>query len=183
MHLEKREGRTGTSFRVRITARGFPLISKTFPTKAEALRWGKRMEADLISGRLGTPQAHHHTVADAINRFLEEQPPGFGRWLYEKKTASMLRWWKQHFGGLKLAEVKPVTIVQGRDLLRRNPSPPKRNQRTRFLELDEQERLLKECEADQNLRDVVLMALWTGTRRGPPAFPKARPKHDAEPQD
>ncbi len=214
MHLEKRQGRNGTSFRVRITAQGFPLISKTFSTKTEALHWGKRMEADLIAGRLGTPQAHHHTVADAINRFLEEQPPGFGRWLYEAKTAAMLKWWREHFGGLKLAEIKPTTIVQGRDLLRRNPSPPKRkggirrprsaatvnryvsalssvfqaclelwgwmegnpcrglrrlpehNQRTRFLEPDEQERLLKECEADRNLLDVVCMALWTGARRG-----------------
>ena len=89
MHLEKRQGRTGTSFRVRITAQGFPLISKTFPTKTEALLWGKRMEADLISGRLGTPQAHHHTVAEAIDRFLEEQPPGFGRWLYDPKKTAM----------------------------------------------------------------------------------------------
>ena len=41
MHLEKRQGRNGTSFRARITAQGFPLISKTFPTKTEALLWGK----------------------------------------------------------------------------------------------------------------------------------------------
>lgn len=126
----------------------------------------------------------------------------------------MLRCWKQHFGGLKLAGIKPTTIVQAHDLLRRNPSPPRRrggtrlprsaatvnryvsalssvfqaslelwgwmegnpcrglrrlpehNQRTRFLEPDEQERLLKECEADRNLLDVVCMALWTGARRG-----------------
>ena len=214
MQVVKRTGKSGVSYLVRIRIQNYPAITKTFQNKSEAKRWGQLMEADLQAGRLGSPQSHQHTVADAINRFLEEQPEGFGRWLYEAKTAALLVWWREHFGSLKLAEVKPTTIVQGRDQLRRNPSAPKRKGgirrtrapssvnryvsalssvfqaclelwgwmegnpcrglrrlqestgRTRFLEPFEQDHLLRICEADPNLRDVVCMALWTGARRG-----------------
>ena len=43
---------------------------------------------------------------------------------------------------------------------------PEKNSRCRILSDGEQRRLLKECAKDRNLRDVVLLALMTGGRRG-----------------
>ena len=208
----KKNGKT--SYTVRIRVLGYPPLTKTFSTHREAISWGKTAEGDLLAGRLGSPLAQLHTLKDAIERFLEESPPGYGSWLQEKRNQASLQWWYRQFGSLKLAELKPTTIVQARDLLRRSatangkPHPqkklrshstcnryvsslssvlqcalelwgwieenpcrglrrlPENNQRTRYLTEEEQQRLLEVCKKDQNLHDVVLLALLTGVRRG-----------------
>ena len=121
MQILPRQKKNGkTSYTVRIRVQGYPPLSKTFPTHREAISWGKTAEGDLLAGRLGSPLAQLHTLRDAIERFLEEKPPGYGSWLQKERNRASLRWWCQHFGGLKLAELKPTTIVQARDLLRRS---------------------------------------------------------------
>ena len=215
MQIFTRQKKSGKlSYTVRIRVQGYPPLTKTFSTHREAISWGKTTEGDLLNGRLGSPLAQLHTLRDAIERFLEEKPPGYGSWLQEERNRASLRWWCQHFGSLKLAELKPTTIVQARDLLRRsatangNPHPqkklrshstcnryvsslssvlqcalelwgwieenpcrglrrlPENNHRTRYLTEKEQQRLLEVCKRDQNLHDVVLLALLTGARRG-----------------
>jgi integrase len=126
MHIEKRHDRSGkVSYRVRIVKKGYPLQSKTFPTKLEAERWGKQCEADLISGRLGSRQAHHHTLSEAIDRFREERPSGYGEWLHQPRSRMILSWWQERMGLHRLAELKPTNIVQARSMLQRTPSAPK----------------------------------------------------------
>ena len=56
MHIEKRKSSKGLSYRARISVQGYPLQTKTFKTKKEALEWGREIEADLSRGRLGSPQ-------------------------------------------------------------------------------------------------------------------------------
>ena len=109
-----------TSYTVRIRVLGYPALTKTFSTHREAISWGKTAEGDLLAGRLGSPLVQLHTLKDAIERFLEESPPGYGSWLQEKRNQASLQWWYRQFGSLKLAELKPTTIVQARDLLRRS---------------------------------------------------------------
>ena len=52
MHIEKRKSSKGFSYRARISVQGYPLQTKTFKTKKEALEWGREIEADLSRGRL-----------------------------------------------------------------------------------------------------------------------------------
>ena len=75
----KKNGKT--SYTVRIRVQGYPPLTKTFSTHREAISWGKTTEGDLLNGRLGSPLSHAHTLREAIERFLEEKPPGYGLWL------------------------------------------------------------------------------------------------------
>ena len=89
MQILPRQKKNGkTSYTVRIRVQGYPPLSKTFPTHREAISWGKTAEGDLLAGRLGSPLAQLHTLRDAIERFLEEKPPGYGSWLQGSPPAS-----------------------------------------------------------------------------------------------
>jgi integrase len=122
MNITKRTTRNGVSYRVRIRVQGYPPVSRTFPTKSEAKTWGQQHEADLLSGKLGLSQAHYKTLKDAIERFLGDPPSGYGDWIQRPNNRSFLPWWLEHFGHYKLCELRPTTIVQGRDLLLKTPS-------------------------------------------------------------
>jgi integrase len=127
MHIEKRKNRSGKiSYRARIVRQGYPLLTKTFPTKAEAERWGKQREADLVSARWETPQSFNKTVAELIDRFRQDRPSGRGNWLFDPGKGSVLDFWKEHLGDAPLAQLRTSTIAQARDWLFRNPSPPRK---------------------------------------------------------
>ena len=42
---------------MRVAIQGYPLKTKTFAKKSEAVDWGRSLEADLSRGKLGTPQS------------------------------------------------------------------------------------------------------------------------------
>ena len=118
MHIEKRKSSKGFSYRARISVQGYPLQTKTFKTKKEALEWGREIEADLSRGRLGSPKSFGVTLERAINRFRNEKPDGYGKWLHDKRNQNVLRWWEEHYGDFTLSELRPTDIVRARDLIR-----------------------------------------------------------------
>lgn len=62
----------GKGWRAQIRRRGYPPISKTFPTKGKAWAWADKAEAELLAGKLNTSQ---HTVRDALERYRREIAP------------------------------------------------------------------------------------------------------------
>lgn len=106
----------GGRFHVQVRMSGFPSRTASFPTRRQAERWAKTVEADMIEGRhFRNVEARRRTVAEAIDRYLREELP--------KKRGSTARanlpWWKANIGQLKLADVTPAILVEHRGKLAR----------------------------------------------------------------
>ena len=92
MHIEKRPSKKGFRYRVRVALQGYPLHTKTFSKKSDAVEWGRALEADLSRGILGSPRSFEITLSQAIRRFKEERPPGYGAWLFDRRNWRILSW-------------------------------------------------------------------------------------------
>ena len=119
MHIEKRPSKKGYRYRVRVAIQGYPLKTKTFAKKSEAVDWGRSLEADLSRGKLGTPQSFGITLSKVISRFKEERPPGYGEWLLDRRNLRILKWWDEEMGKFNLNELRPKDIVNASDRIRR----------------------------------------------------------------
>ena len=85
---------------------------------------GTRATEAAIRERRFFPQceAVRHTVADAIDRYLEDLPLRSLR--DERNRQRQLLWWRQELGPLRLADLTSAAVVQGRDKLARTPVTP-----------------------------------------------------------
>jgi len=96
---------------------GFPARTATFPTRRQAERWGKTIEAEMIEGKhFRSVEARRRTLADAIDRYIEEELP---KKRDRKTRLPRLTWWKEKLGHLKLADVTPAVLVEHRNKLTR----------------------------------------------------------------
>ncbi len=102
MHIEMRPSKKSYRYRVRVAIQGYPLKTKTFAKKSEAVDWGRSLVADLSRGKLGTPQSFGISLSKAISRFKEERPPGYGEWLLDWRNHRILKWWDIVLGGFEL---------------------------------------------------------------------------------
>ena len=116
-----RERRRGDKqvFQVQVRMAGYPSRTATFPTKRLAERWAKTIEAEMIEGKhFRSVEARRRTLADAIDRYTEEELP-------KKRADTMHRyclpWWRARMGHLKMAEITPAIIVDARSQLAREP--------------------------------------------------------------
>lgn len=111
--IRERKGR----FHVQVRMAGFPARTATFPTRRQAERWGKTIEAEMIEGKhFRSVEARRRTLGEAIDRYLEEELP---KKKDAKTRAPRLRWWKEKIGHLKLSEVTPAILVEYRGKLQR----------------------------------------------------------------
>jgi hypothetical protein len=54
----------------------FPARTASFPTRRQAERWAKTIEADMIEGKhFRSAEARRRTVAEAIDRYVAEELP------------------------------------------------------------------------------------------------------------
>jgi integrase len=102
-------------FHVQVRMRGFPARTASFPTRRQAERWAKTIEAEMIEGKhFRSSEARRRTVSAAIDRYLLEVAPA-------KASAGARRthlaWWKQQIGTLRLAEVTPAVLTECRSKL------------------------------------------------------------------
>jgi integrase len=106
---------TVTVFNVQVRMQGYPARTATFSNRRKAERWATTIEAQMIEGKhfRGT-EGRRKTLADAIDRYLEEEVP-------KKKGGGMhkaaLPWWKARIGHLKLADVTPAVLAEQRGKL------------------------------------------------------------------
>jgi integrase len=96
---------------------GFPAWTASFPTRRQAERWSKTIEADMIEGKhFRNAEARRRSVAEAIDRYFAEELP-------KKRAGDMHRhnlpWWKKNLGHLKLADVTAPILVEYRGKLLR----------------------------------------------------------------
>lgn len=114
---ERKKADGSVVFHVQVRMSGFPARTASFPTKRQAERWGKTIEAEMIEGRhFRTAESRRRTVAQTIDRYLEEELP-------KKRSGDMhricLRWWKEKLGQIKLGDVTPAILVEYRGKLAR----------------------------------------------------------------
>lgn len=69
--------RAAGQFRARVRRRGHPARSATFPNRAEAEAWARRIEAAMDRGDYqDTTEAQRTTLGEALDRYLREVTPG-----------------------------------------------------------------------------------------------------------
>jgi integrase len=130
-------------FHVQVRMSGYPARTASFPTKRQAERWAKTIEADMIEGRhFRSVEARRRTLAEAIDRYCTDElglpegavadPAVFKAWLRLQLAAGRpltkrdvrtrvirLRWWREKLGRLKLAAVTAAILVEYRGKLAR----------------------------------------------------------------
>jgi len=203
--IEKRSTADGSvSWRARVRKQGYPERNKTFRRKTDAEAWARSLEQRIDRSQSIPDQAStRRTVAEAIDRYLNETLPFKKSNRDQKNVKTRLHWWKDQLGTYALYSVTPAEIVECRDALRKGRQPATVNRylsalsavfrtavdewywledspmrrvrklgepkgRTRFLNDDERDALLRECKASDSvlLYPVVVLALSTGMRQG-----------------
>lgn len=103
--IAKRTTKSGkVHFRARIRLQGYPDQSATFATRTAAKDWVKTTEAAIIEGRHGTKRAKQHTLAEAIDRYLDDNLPALSE-SEQRNRKRHLVYWKKQLGKMSLAQL------------------------------------------------------------------------------
>ncbi len=117
--IDKREWKGGISYRARVRVNGQTRIA-TFKRKTDALQWAGETEAALKRGRyVPTRDDMRRTVADLVDRYVEDVLPTKVKNKDRRTFRQRLTWWKTAIGGYALADVTPGLIGECRDKLSR----------------------------------------------------------------
>lgn len=116
--IRERAKSDGTrAFHVQVRMAGFPARTASFPTKRQAERWAKTVEAEMIEGKhFRNVEARRRTLAAAIDRYIDEELP---KKKDRRTRLTRLRWWQKKLGHLKLADVTDSIIAEYRGVLSR----------------------------------------------------------------
>ncbi len=104
------------SFHAEIRIKGSQPQRASFRTRTLAKKWVQDIESAIRDGRhFLTVESKKHTVAELIDRYIEEWISRTAK--YQKKKTAHLLWWKQQLGHLVLADLTPSQIAACRDKL------------------------------------------------------------------
>ncbi len=101
-------------WQAKVRRKGYPVVSKTFDTKAKADRWARSIEAEMDHGAfVSRAEAESTTLKEALDRYLNEVTP-------TKKGARQetdrINAWKEHeLADRFLASLRSVDFAQYRD--------------------------------------------------------------------
>jgi hypothetical protein len=110
------EHRNGT-YRVKVRLKGHPTQNATFQTLKDAKRWATSTEAAIREKRyFPTTEAKRHTLADLIDRYIQDVLPHKSRSSVYMQTLQ-LGYWCQHLGHYNLSDLTPSLIAEHRDIL------------------------------------------------------------------
>lgn len=121
--IETRKQSDGTTrYRVRITLKGHPRQSETFPTRRKAERWAQKTEAAMREGRYAPgSEAERRTFGELAQRYIEEEIPKRAK---PERHAKQLGWWADQLGEeTPLVRITPPRIVEVREKLKRGAGP------------------------------------------------------------
>lgn len=108
------EQRANGTWRTKIRKKGYPSLSASFDTKAEAQRWASEIEGDMSRKRfVDTREAEATTVAEALKRYASEvsaQKKGARQELTRIRT-----WSEGKYGSKSLAELRSSDLAEYRD--------------------------------------------------------------------
>ncbi len=110
--IQKRVSKDGkVTHRVLVRLKGYPTETATFERLTDARNWGQKTEAAMKERRyFKDSEAKKHTVADAIDRYLQGlERTNPKRW---REVTPMLEWWKKEVGYCLLADVTKRLLSQ-----------------------------------------------------------------------
>ncbi|MFV3015276.1 tyrosine-type recombinase/integrase [Pseudomonas sp. KHB2.9] len=109
-YYEKR----GDAWRAQIRRKGYPTLSATFDTKAEAQRWAAEIEGDMSRKRfVDTREAESTTLTEALTRYVNEVSEAKKGSAQEKVRAK--KWQKSEWGNKSLAAIRSSDMATYRD--------------------------------------------------------------------
>ncbi|SDO90671.1 Site-specific recombinase XerD [Pseudomonas congelans] len=109
-YYEKR----GDAWRAQIRRKGYPTISATFDTKAEAQRWAAEVEGDMSRARfVDIREAESTTLYEALKRYLKEVSKGKKGEKQEK--VRIKKWQASEFATKSLAAIRSSDMASYRD--------------------------------------------------------------------
>jgi integrase len=126
--IEQRTGRNGLQvYRVKVRRKGSPPLTATFSKLSEAKKWAQVNEGAVLEGRhFKTAETKRHTLADLIDRYVENVLPHKSRSSIYMQTLQ-LNWWKKQLGHYVLADITPALIAEYRDKLAYGNETPRAN--------------------------------------------------------
>jgi len=104
------------TYRVRIRRRGQQPIIATFPTRKEALDYGRVVEADIITGRYFPHKKQPHLLSELIDRFLCVVMPRKSEETQQTHMAP-LNFWRDRLGHKSLNDIRRADVISCRDEL------------------------------------------------------------------
>lgn len=105
-----------TRWRAKIRRAGYPALSKTFASKAQARHWASQTESSLYSEYgISVWHCRKRTMADAIDLYIKDVLPRYGQ--TGQARAQHLHWWRKHVGQVPIYKVSPALIMRCRDIL------------------------------------------------------------------
>ncbi|MGT2471678.1 tyrosine-type recombinase/integrase [Paraburkholderia terrae] len=104
----------GATWRAEVAKAGIR-ESCTFDTKAEAVAWATKLEAEIDAGQRRSYSKVQKTLADAMDEYLEKVSPGMGK---HDWNVTRIAFFKEQmdFVGVLVRNVKPEQIAEWRDL-------------------------------------------------------------------
>lgn len=108
------EQRPNGTWRTKIRKKGYPALSASFDTKAEAQRWASEIEGDMSRKRfVDTREADSTSLKDALERYAREvssQKKG------ERQEKTRIKVWSEsRYGSMSLAEIRSSDLAEYRD--------------------------------------------------------------------
>ena len=122
--IQERTDKNGkTKYRALIRMKGYPPQSATFDRKTDARKWIQDTESAIRDGRhFKTTEAKKHTLAQLIDRYIEDVLPHKGE-VTRKGQKHQLLWWKDQIGYTLLSNLSPALIGECRDKLLKKKTP------------------------------------------------------------
>ena len=104
---------------------GVPLVrTATFTSPADAQQWALQHAADVRRHlSLGHAEAERHTLAEAIDRYMESALAALRS---QRVVGAQLRWWRKHLGAFRLSDLTPAEVMRHRNVLRGEPGHRRR---------------------------------------------------------
>lgn len=122
--IQKRTLKDGSlRWRAVIRRKGFPKRSRTFRTQAQAKAWAKRMEVQILDGRVPPDRAEdRRTVDEVIAEYVRQVVPAYPRKDREKRVRH-LEWWSKRVGSVPLTAFRRSMVREGLRALERGGGP------------------------------------------------------------
>lgn len=119
---------SGVRSTIRLRGQRFPGVpsirSATFASPADAQQWALQHAADVQRHlSLRRAEAERHTLAEAIDRYIESVLPALRS---QPVVGAQLAWWRKHLGALRLSNLTPAEIIRQRDALLGEPGNRRR---------------------------------------------------------
>lgn len=110
------------TYRVRVRRQGQPVQTASFSTLKDAKKWGTMIEGEIIAGRHFPTSKPKHTLAELLDRDVQEIMPRKSPETQRSHRAAV-GFWFQKLGHKLLSDISKADIVALRDELGKTVTP------------------------------------------------------------